>query len=101
MVELGQLTTEEALTHPSRNEVTQAIGRHPEIAPATYEVKLATGDWLIVASDGLFAHVDRAALKDAVQAASLSTLALAHHLVTLADQAGGSDNCTVVAIRSC
>jgi len=101
MVELGQLTAEEALTHPSRNEVTQAIGRHADIAPAGYDVKLATGDWLIVASDGLSTHVNRAALDDAVRSSSRSALALAHHLVTLADQAGGGDNSTVVAIRAC
>jgi protein phosphatase len=101
MVELGQLSEEEALAHPSRNEVTHAVGRHPEISPALYEVNLATGDWLLVASDGMHAHVHRRELEAALSSPPASALALAHYLVRLADQGGGSDNCTVVAIRFC
>jgi protein phosphatase len=100
MVELGQLSEQEALTHPSRNEVTHAVGRYPDLAPALYEVKLATGDWLLAASDGLHAHVSRREMQDALHQNS-SALALAHHLVRLAEQGGGSDNCTVAAIRYC
>ena len=101
MVELGQLSEEEALAHPSRNEVTHAVGRHPEVSPALYEVSLATGDWLLAASDGLHAHVHRRELERASNAPPASALALAHYLVRLADQGGGSDNCTVAAIRFC
>lgn len=101
MVELGQLSQEEAAAHPSRNEVTHAVGRHPELCPALYEVKLATGDWLLAASDGLHAHVHRRELEAALNLPPASALALAHHLVCLADQGGGSDNCTVAAIRFC
>jgi protein phosphatase len=99
MVELGQLSEEEALTHPSRNEVTHAVGRHADLTPAIVEVKLATGDWLIAASDGLHAHVNHRDLQNTLTLAPPSALALAHHLVRLADQGGGSDNCTVAAIR--
>jgi protein phosphatase len=100
MVELGQLTEEEALIHPSRNEVTQALGQFPDLSPALLEVKLASGDWLIAASDGLHAHVHRSEMLDALNQAR-SALILAHQLVRLADQGGGSDNCTVAAMRLC
>jgi protein phosphatase len=100
MVELGQLSEEEALVHPSRNEVTHALGSFPDLSPSLIEVKLASGDWLIAASDGLHAHVQQAELRDAVHQAR-SALSLAHQLVRLADQGGGSDNCTVAAIRLC
>jgi PPM family protein phosphatase len=98
MVDLGKLTPEEARTHPQRNEVTQAIGKHAEIRPEPYQLQLCPGDWLIVASDGLHAHLDEPALLAAVLEAK-SAAALAQHLVNLADQAGGSDNCSVVAVR--
>jgi len=100
MVELGQLSEEEALVHPSRHEVTQALGRFPDLSPSLTEVKLASGDWLIAASDGLHAHVHPTELRNAVNQ-SHSAIVLAHHLVRLADQGGGSDNCTVAAIRMC
>jgi len=98
MVELGQLSEEEALIHPSRHEVTHALGRFPELSPSLIEVKLASGDWLIAASDGLHAHVHPTELRDAVNQSRSATV-LAHHLVRLADQGGGTDNCTVAAIR--
>jgi protein phosphatase len=100
MVELGQLSEAEAKTHPSRHEVAQAVGRHPELEPAIYEVNLATGDWLLAASDGLHAHVGSETLQDALESTP-AALALAHRLVRLADENGGSDNCTVGAIRLC
>ena len=88
-----------ALVHPSRNDVYQAIGHHPNLKPARYEMKLAPGDWLIVTSDGLHAHVEPEELQQAVASAQPSAARLASALVDLANQKGGSDNCTVVAVR--
>jgi PPM family protein phosphatase len=99
MVEMGKLTPEEALTHPNRNEVTQAIGRSADIQPAGYELQVAPGDWLIVACDGLHAHVEEPLLAGTLHNAPPSAAAMADRLVELANQGGGSDNCTVVAIR--
>jgi len=98
LVELGQLPPEQALTHPARNEVTQAVGRRADIEPAHYEVELRSGDWLVVACDGLHAHVDAEELEEALAEPGRSARQLARHLVDLADQLGGSDNCTVVAV---
>src|SRR5262249_47045628 len=99
MVEMGKLSPEEALTHPSRNEVTQAVGKYADIQPAAYDLKVASGDWLIVACDGLHAHVDEHLLAATLRAAATSAAGLAQQLVDLPDQRGGSDNCTVVAVR--
>lgn len=99
MVELGRLSPREALVHPARNDVYQAIGHHPNLKPAHYEVKLAPGDWLVVTSDGLHAHVEGEELQQAVTRAEPSAARLAAALVDLANQKGGSDNCTVVAVR--
>jgi protein phosphatase len=99
LVELGQLTPKEALTHPSRNEVTQAIGTQAEVTPAAYQLQLAPGDWLIVACDGLHAHVDARQLQETIRKAGPAAAPLAQQLVDLANQGGGMDNCTVVAIR--
>jgi protein phosphatase len=99
MVELGQLTPKEALTHPARNEVTQAIGSQAEIVPGACQLQLAPGDWLVVACDGLHAHVDQRLLQDTLCKASPSAADLAHQLVELANQGGGTDNVTVAALR--
>ncbi len=99
MVELGQLSPQEALRHPSRNEVTQAVGRHSEITPAAYQLALATGDWLVIACDGLHAHVEHAQLAQVLHQAGPTAALTANYLVGLANQGGGTDNITVVAVR--
>jgi protein phosphatase len=99
MVELGQLTRQQALTHPARSEVLQAIGNYADITPAAYQLHLTNGDWLIVACDGLHTHVDGPQLQETIRKTAPSAPALAQHLVDLANQGGGSDNCTVVAVR--
>jgi protein phosphatase len=99
MIDLGQLTPQQAQNHPARNEVLQAVGRHPEVAPAAYQLELVPGDWLIVACDGLHAHVDARMLSDAIRQAQPAAALLASRLVDMANQGGGSDNCTVIAVR--
>jgi protein phosphatase len=99
MVELGKLTEKEARNHPARNEVDRAIGRQPEVEPSRYQVSLAPGDWLIFACDGLHAHVDGFDLQEEFGKATGPAGGLAQHLVNLANQRGGSDNCTVVCVR--
>jgi protein phosphatase len=99
MVELGQLRPEEAVGHPASNEVLQAIGTRTAIEPARYKLKLAPGDWLLVACDGLHGQVDDRTIQATLSKAPVSAPLLANRLVDLADQSGGADNCTVVAIR--
>jgi protein phosphatase len=99
MVELGQLSEQEAKDHPRGNEVTQALGKGADIQPAFCQLRLVPGDWLIVACDGLHAHVDARKLAEVLQAAPSAAALVAHHLVDLANFHGGTDNCTVVALR--
>jgi PPM family protein phosphatase len=99
MVELGRLTPAEAHLHPAANEVLQAIGTRTAIEPARHKLKLAPGDWLLVACDGLHGQVNDRILQATVSKAPPSAALLAGRLVDLADQSGGADNCTVVAVR--
>ena len=99
MVELGQLTPKEAVGHPASNEVLQAIGTRTTIEPAHYKLQLVPGDWLLVACDGLHVQVDDRSLQAMVSKAPPSAALLANRLVDMADQSGGADNCTVVAVR--
>jgi protein phosphatase len=99
MVELGKLTPQEAADHPARNEVSQALGVSFDVVLATIRLRLEYGDWLLVACDGLHAHVDNATLQQEINRSAQSAAHLARQLVELADHRGGSDNCTVVAVR--
>jgi len=99
MVELGRLTPEEAVGHPASHEVLQAIGTRTAIEPAGYKLKLAPGDWLLVACDGLHGQVEDHIIQAAVTKAPPSATLLANRLMDMANQSGGADNCTVVAVR--
>jgi protein phosphatase len=99
MVELGQLTPREAARHPASNQVLQAVGMRTALEPARYKLKLVPGDWLLVACDGLHGQVGESTIETAVRKAPPSAALLADQLVHMADQSGGADNCTVVAVR--
>jgi protein phosphatase len=98
MVELGQLTPEQAQKHPARNEVTQALGKRGSVDPSQESLLLEPGDRLVLASDGLAAHVGDRELASIVTSWKGSAPDLAARLVDLANEGGGSDNCTVLTL---
>lgn len=99
MVELGTLSLAEAARHPARNEVSQAIGKHLDLKPSLYHLELKPDDWMIVACDGLHAHLDGQDLFDAVSRLGTSAPETARQLIDIVNERGGSDNCTVVFVR--
>ena len=99
LLELGRITAAEAASNSIRNEVTQCIGKRTTIEPSRYGRQLLPGDLLIVACDGLIAHVNDAQLLKAVTHPFDSPRDLAHRLVNLADHGGGTDNCTVAVVQ--
>jgi serine/threonine protein phosphatase PrpC/predicted Ser/Thr protein kinase len=95
MVELGQLTEEEAVNHPRRNELQQALGGLPQVTPQTLYAHLTPGDAVMICSDGLTNHVEHDTLAELLRK-SVSAERCARRLVNLANHWGGHDNCTVV-----
>ena len=63
MVQLGQLTPKEAANHPRKNELTQAIGKNADVKPDVNTLQLASGDCLVLASDGLHADLEEKTLQ--------------------------------------
>lgn len=53
MVRRGELTPDEARTHPQKNLITRALGGQAKAAADLYEVKWAPGDYFLLCSDGL------------------------------------------------
>ena len=100
LVELGQLTPEEAENHPRKNELQQAIGGQPDVEPGVYRGKLKPGDWVVVCSDGLTNHVTGRELQQMLQGEATSAEMAARRLVNLANIDGATDNATVVVVRA-
>ncbi len=94
LLKTGQISQEEAASHPRRNVLTRALGTDSEVNVELDEIVLASGEVLLLCSDGLSNMVTR----DQIETVSLAGIALeerARHLVTLALEAGGEDNITV------
>jgi protein phosphatase len=101
LVELGQITQEEAENHPRKNELQQAVGGRADVEPAVYNAKLRAGDWIMVCSDGLINHIKNAEIQEMFQleARDLGAEAAARRLVNFANLRGATDNTTVVVVR--
>jgi protein phosphatase len=100
LLELGQLTEEEAAAHPRRSELQQAIGGRTDVDPELYHAPLSPGDWILVCSDGLSNHVRPEELQEMMQSEATSAEMAARRLVNFANLRGANDNATVVVIRA-
>jgi PPM family protein phosphatase len=101
LVELGQLTAEEAEDHPRKNELQQAIGGQPDVMPGVYAGKLMRGDWVLVCSDGLSNHITNKELETMLtREAANSAEEAARRLLNLVNLRGATDNATIVVVRA-
>ncbi len=98
LVELGKITAEEALTHPRRNVLYQALGQGQDMEIHVYSQKLLQDDIVILCSDGLWGEVSEAEIKDVLHYAP-TPLAAARQLIDMANASGGPDNITAIIIR--
>jgi PPM family protein phosphatase len=98
LVDAGELTEEEAEQSERRNIILQALGPDPRVKVDLSRQALQRGDTLILCSDGLSGVVKREEVSQMV--AELGDLALlCSALIDLANERGGPDNVTVVAVR--
>jgi PPM family protein phosphatase len=98
LVDIGQLTPEEARNQPQRNILYRALGTDATVEVDTSSQIVTTGDVLLLCSDGLTNHVEDAELAQiALHAASPDDAC--RKLVALANQRGGRDNISVVVAR--
>ena len=95
MIESGQITPEEARTHPNRSVITRALGSDPDTIPDLYEINVQTGDRLMLCSDGLYSMITDAEIEKIMNSTRNPQLC-ATQLANTAVAAGGMDNVTVV-----
>lgn len=99
LMEMGQLTEEEAAVHPQRNVLYRAIGQGATLEIDVFTYALEPGDRLLLCSDGLWGMVDDAEIWRMVQEAATPQQACAQ-LVEAANAAGGNDNVSVVLVET-
>jgi PPM family protein phosphatase len=99
LVDVGQISEEEAETHMFRNVILQALGAQNELTPATARIQIRQGDMLLLCSDGLSGKLRNEEIRQIVSDSSQDLGAACQALVDEANNRGGEDNITVVLAR--
>lgn len=102
LVAQGAISAEQARTHPHRNMVTQALGvtAPDQLHVETRRGKLESGMQFLLCSDGLTEEVEDHAIAAVLARDDLAAQECVEHLILAALDGGGSDNITVLLVRS-
>jgi serine/threonine protein phosphatase PrpC len=98
LIEAGEMTPEEAEVSERRNIILQALGPEPAIKVDLTEQQVMRGDVLVLCSDGLSGQVRANEIAEVVRTET-DLVEVCKRLIDLANEAGGPDNITVVAVR--
>ena len=97
LVDRGDITEEEARSHPKRNYITRALGPEPSILCDGFVVPLEPGEFLLLCSDGLVSTVSDLEMYREIRGGDLDTCL--ERLLAISKQNGASDNVTAVLLR--
>ena len=98
MVERGELTREQARTHPHKNLITRALGAEPVLLADCFRQSMAPGDYLLLCSDGLSNVVtEQEMLYEVIHGGEDESCC--QRLLDIALHRGAPDNVTAVLIR--
>ncbi len=97
LVELGQITEEEAKFHPEKNMITRAVGVKDDVSPETDVVKLHKTSAILLCSDGLSNLVEQEEMLEIIENNEHEDAV--EKLISLALERGGNDNITAVIIK--
>ena len=97
LVDAGEITADEARTHPSRSIITRALGSDPDMYADHFSLEVNDGDRIILCSDGLSSMISDSEI-ESLSVSSATPQQAADNLVAAALTAGGADNVTVVVV---
>jgi protein phosphatase len=98
LIQIGQITREEARTHKQKNVIYSTIGEKRKMEIGSYHISLSPGDRLLLCSDGLSSMVsDEELLK--ISRDEPNPARAVQMMVEMAKQAGGQDNITTILIQ--
>ena len=98
LVDTGQISSGDALTHPRRNEITRVLGYSANSVPDLIQIRLYAGDNVLLCSDGLCGVLPTDKIEETVLASTSPSQACAD-LVSQANLVGGPDNISVIIAR--
>lgn len=100
MVKAGEITPEEARTHPLRNVISRCLGTEKTVQPDIQSLAWAPGDTLVLCSDGLTGMLEDGEIEAVLRAAGDDLEAACRTLISSANERGGKDNISVILARN-
>ena len=98
LVELGQITDEEAAVHPQKNVLYRALGQGEPFSPDIRTIPTPQHGYLLICSDGLWGVVpEEQIIKIILESENPQDACSA--LVAAANEAGGPDNITAILVH--
>jgi len=97
LVSTGHITDDEARTHPRRNIITRALGIEPDVKVDWWTLPLVRGDRFVLCSDGLVDEIADPEISEVLRDNSDPQTAV-DLLITMANEAGGRDNVTIIIV---
>ena len=98
MVNTGNLSRSEARIHPYRNVIYRSIGADEQIEIDIVRRKLASGDMIMLCSDGLNSMLSDDQIRD-IMMVNPDPNTAAKELVVAANAAGGEDNTSIIVVK--
>ncbi|HHJ7914211.1 TPA: Stp1/IreP family PP2C-type Ser/Thr phosphatase [Streptococcus pyogenes] len=99
LVKAGQITEEEAASHPQRNIITQSIGQASPVEPDLGVRVLEPGDYLVINSDGLTNMISNDEIVT-ILGSKVSLDEKNQEMIDLANLRGGLDNITIALVHN-
>ena len=99
LVDNGEISEEEALTHPQKNFILKAVGTEKTIEPDFYTLQLSSQSYLLVCSDGLSNKLTVGEMAS-ILTLNVPIVEKGQKLIQLANDSGGEDNISLVLLST-
>ena len=106
LIDLGQLTEQEAMQSDKKNIITRAVGTERDVDGDIYKQTVTPGTFILLCTDGLANYINGETMCEivsgdynAISADEIGLTVRARRLVDKANDLGGADNITVVLMR--
>ena len=98
LVDLGQITEEEAKDHPNKNVLYRALGQSEPFRPDMMNLSLPKPGHILICSDGLWGSVSEDELFRLATTSENPSVACSR-MLDAANKAGGPDNISVILVK--
>ncbi len=98
LIELNQLSREDAIGHPQSSVLYRAVGQNDTIEVDTFTRRLPPNSFMLICSDGLWGLVEEPEIIDIIHQSATPQEAC-DRLIAKANMNGGTDNITAILLK--